>query len=36
MEFLIDHWVIYRVEDNTLVSKNDPDQKIALMLTFLS
>lgn len=33
MEFLIDDRVIYRVEDNTLVCKNDPEQKITLTLT---
>lgn len=33
MEFLIDDRVIYRVEDNTLTSKSDPEQKIALTLT---
>lgn len=33
MEFLIDNRVIYRVEDNTLVSNKAPEQKITLTLT---
>lgn len=33
MEYMIDDRVIYRVEDNTLVNRDEPEQKITLTLT---